>query len=96
MTLDEIIEKVAKLPASLHVRPLGVTTDDLKLLANYAKALAEAEKGLDHYSDHAHWNGVDSEAHIKDWYVADPVDSNGYDVAERTLQAISRIKEGRG
>jgi hypothetical protein len=77
MTLDEIIEKVAKLPASLHVRPLGVTTDDLKLLANHAKALAEAVEALRRIVERA-GSYRDS------------------DISAEALQAISRIKEGRG
>jgi hypothetical protein len=80
MTLDEIIEKVAKLPASLHVRPLGVTTDDLKLLANYAKALRLAEAVL----TSGQYGGVTCglcQVHSKQ--------------NTEALQALSRIKEGR-
>jgi hypothetical protein len=90
MTVDEIIEKVEAeqsgkelyyptFPCSGAFHSTGLTTDNLKLLANHAKALKIAEDALD---DVAGQDGASAR-----WYC---------NVAREALQAISRIKEGRG
>jgi hypothetical protein len=95
MTVDEIIEKVEAeqsgkelyyptFPCSGAFHSTGLTTDNLKLLANHAKALAEAEKVLEQLSN----KGYDSLA-------ANPFKWPST-IANRALPAISRIKEGRG
>jgi hypothetical protein len=92
MTVDEIIEKVKKLPprlkvwvAGMEVRPC-LTTDDLGRIAN---ALTGAEKSLEKIFSKA---------------VAFQPDSPGENVIlyrwvgeikSEALEAISRIKEGR-
>jgi hypothetical protein len=86
MTLDEIIEKVGAMTDGmmLTAMPMGqlnqFTTEDLKLLANHAKALKIAEAVL----TSGQYGGVTCglcQVHSKQNIEA--------------LQAISRIKEGR-
>jgi alpha-L-fucosidase len=104
MNLDEIIEKVEALPSEegLYVlnRPpigngiiaeTGLKADDLKLLANHAKALAEAEKALKQLDSACAFIKVTDKTCNE---IGDPKPCSGC-IRARALQAISRIKEGR-
>jgi hypothetical protein len=94
MTADEIIEKVVDYPDSTTMlvtvqdTGLGFTVNDLKTLANHAKAGVIAADALEHYADSHSWNNEGSP------YISRNR-SFGYKVAREALQAISRIKEGR-
>jgi hypothetical protein len=96
MTVDEIIENVEALPKSKVVRTTAdvwdwLTTDDLKLLANHAKALAEAEKALKQLDSACAFIKVTDKTCNE---IGDPKPCSGC-IRARALQAISRIKEGR-
>jgi hypothetical protein len=92
MNLDEIIAKVGTLDANKAVltdEPMqrvgstGLATDDLKLLANHAKALKIAEAAL--FSI-----GINPRSVIGCAYCVRYIEKS-----KLALQAISRIKEGR-
>jgi hypothetical protein len=102
MTVDEIIETVDKLPSGQRTfypspdfdtkfREIPLSTDDLKLLANHAKALAEAEKALKQLDSACAFIKVTDKTCNE---IGDPKPCSGC-IRARALQAISRIKEGR-
>jgi hypothetical protein len=110
MTVDEIIEKVAELPDSdiacwyyNHSEDKGwrsvdsINTDDLKLLANHAKALLACPFIRLNYG-----NGwileTNDDTDSRPYYTmrVGRVETVEYhDTLDEALQAISRIKEGR-
>jgi hypothetical protein len=58
------------------------------------RQLAEARAALEHYADKANW-GRRRDYDTEDWYIADPVDSNGYDVARDTLERMQTAERSR-
>jgi hypothetical protein len=102
MTVDEIIEKVEAeqsgkelyyptFPCSGAFHSTGLTTDNLKLLANHAKALAEAEKALKQLDSACAFIKVTDKTCNE---IGDPKPCSGC-IRARALQAVSRIKDGR-